>query len=324
MGNQTPFAFDASSKDLYLMVKTGATLDIVPQELFRNPLALVGYLNDHAISFISWVPTALSVVSRLGTFAKVRPETLEKVFFVGESMPAKDLAKWREALPEARFVNLYGSSEIAGIACFHEIRGEIPEGEPIPIGKPLGNCRIRLVSDGRTVTAPGQTGEIHIASAALATGYLNRPELTAERFVECLGEDGPERWFRTGDLARYDRNGDLVFVSRNDCQIKHMGYRIELGEIEAVAERAEGVRRACCVYHAKKAQIHLFCEPEAGAAPTKRGILGSLSRALPAYMIPGKIDILQALPLNANGKIDRCLLSETPGMTIPHPKEDAT
>lgn len=313
IGNQTPFFFDASSKDLYLMLKTGATMDIVPQELFMSPYELVSYLNEHNVTFISWVPTALVIVSRLNTFSVIKPTTLRKVFFVGEVMPLIHLKKWREALPEVKFVNLYGFSEIAGIACYQEITGVPQESGFLPIGKPLDNCRVYLVSDGRTITESGVTGELYLASDALAAEYLHSPELTARAFVDYVGEDGASvRCFRTGDLAQYDQDGCLIFVSRNDYQIKHMGCRIELGEIETAAERIPDVQRACCVYHKKKLQIHLFCEVSPGASITKHDIREELSKVLSAYMVPGRIDILPSLPLNSNGKIDRRLLSAEP------------
>lgn len=310
IGNQTPFFFDASSKDLYLMIRTGATMDIIPQELFMAPLELVAYLNEHRITFISWVPTALVIVSRLNTFAVAKPTTLRKVFFVGEVMPPPHLEKWRAALPDVLFVNLYGFSEIAGIACYQEIRDDdLHDSGVLPIGRPLANCRAYLVADGKTVTASGVTGELYIESEALATEYFHAPELTRRNFVDYPGADGrPVRCYRTGDLARYDEAGRLLFVSRDDFQIKHMGVRIELGEIECAAERIADVQRACCVYRPKRSLLHLFCEVTPGSRITKRDILEALNRKLSAYMIPGRIDILPALPLNANGKIDRRLL----------------
>ena len=108
IGNQTPFFFDAAGKDLYLMLKTGATLEIIPTELFAMPPMLIEYLNERRVTFISWVPTALSIVAQLKTFSFVRPETLRNVFFVGEVMPMKHLNYWRKMLPEPRYVNLYG------------------------------------------------------------------------------------------------------------------------------------------------------------------------------------------------------------------------
>ena len=121
IGNQTPLFFDAAAKDLYLMIKTGATLELIPSEKFAMPTMLIEYLNERRITFISWVPTALSIVAQLNTFSFVKPETVKRVFFVGEVMPMKHLNKWIAALPDVEFVNLYGSSELAGICCYYRV-----------------------------------------------------------------------------------------------------------------------------------------------------------------------------------------------------------
>lgn len=307
IGNQTPFYFDASGKDIYLMLKCGATLDIIPNELFMKPVELVAYLNEHQVSFISWVPSAIVILSRLNVFAVLKPTTLRKVFFVGEVMPPKHLKKWMDALPDVRFVNLYGSSEIAGIACYYEVSGELQETQPLPIGRPLPNCRVFLMGENGIVSQPGEIGEIFIASPALATEYYHNPELTQKSFVilNVGGEQGL-RCFKTGDLAQYNEDGKLVFVSRNDFQIKHLGYRIELGEIECNAERIPDVQRACCIFD--KAKLILFCELRQGSSLDKKEILGELRQSLASYMVPNKVIVIPEMPLNKNGKIDRQLL----------------
>jgi D-alanine--poly(phosphoribitol) ligase subunit 1 len=310
IGNQTPFYFDASGKDIYLMLKSGSTLDIIPHELFMKPVELITYMNEHKISLISWVPSAMLILSKLNAFAVLKPTTLKKVFFVGEVMPPKHLKKWMDALPDVKFVNLYGSSEIAGIACYYEVSGELQETEPLPIGRPLPNCKVFLVGENGVVSQPGETGELFIASDSLATEYYNNPELTQKNFgIRDFGEEHHLRYLKTGDLAQYNENGELLFVSRNDFQIKHLGYRIELGEIENGAERIADVQRACCIYD--KAKIFLFCELQQESPLDKKEIMGELRKNLPSYMLPNKIILIPEMPLNKNGKIDRQLLKES-------------
>ena len=310
IGNQTPFYFDASGKDLYLMLKTGATLDIIPQELFMKPLDLITYLDEHKVTFISWVPSALVVVSKLGVLSIRKPTTLQKVFFVGEVMPIKHLKNWREALPEVQFVNLYGSSEIAGIACYQEVIGALEDSAILPVGKPLDNCKIYLLNEGQVVTEMGKTGEIFIVSEALAEGYFNDDVRTQEHFVtrEFIGSR-PERCFKSGDLAKYNEKGELVFVSRNDFQIKHMGYRIELGDIESTAEQIADVQRACCTYDREKARLTLYCELDKSSDLTKHDIMSKLRGMLSSYMQPNKVVLVENMPLTSNGKIDRRFLN---------------
>ena len=310
IGNQTPFFFDASAKDIYLMLKTGATLEVIPRELFMMPPKLIRYLNERRISYICWVPTALSIVTQLNTFLEVMPETLERVYFVGEAMPMKQLNKWRRALPHIQYVNLYGASEIAGISCWYEVREELPDTAALPMGKALPNCQIYLVDQGQVIRESGRIGEIYYASDALALEYFHDPEKTAACFaIRDLG-NGPQRTFKTGDLAQYDQNGDLVFAARNDFQIKHMGHRIELGEIESVVNGLAEIDRCCCLYHQEKMKITLFCQLSEGTELAGRDVIRLLRPLLTPYMLPGKVIILPQLPLNANGKIDRQKLKQ--------------
>lgn len=304
IGNQTPFFFDASAKDIYLMLGTGATLEIIPTMRFALPTELMIFMNEKKVTFASWVPTAISLVAQLSPFSMIKPEYLKRLFFVGEVMPMKHLNKWRAALPDLLCVNLYGSSETAGIICCYEVTGEFADTDVLPIGKPLPNTRIYLMDGDKLVTEPGEIGEIYAVSDALALEYWGDSEKTAASFmVKDFGE-GPERCFKTGDLASYDADGNLLFASRNDFQIKHMGHRIELGEIEAVALSLPEIMRSCCVYDAKKKKIILYCELAEDCELTGQEIKSRLRSMLTSYMLPGKV-VVGAIPLNANGKINR-------------------
>ncbi len=312
IGNQTPFFFDASAKDFYLMLKTGATLEILPTELFSFPVLLIRYLNERRVTFISWVPTALSIVTQLNTFVEVMPTTLKKVFFVGEVFPMKQLKKWKSFLPNLQYVNLYGSSEIAGICCYYEVPDDLSGMDSLPMGKALCNCDVFLMDGDTHVTRPCETGEVCIASDALAVAYYHDPDKTAACFVQMNTPDGTQkRVFRSGDLAQYDAAGNLIFVSRKDYQIKHMGHRIELGEIESVADTLPEIQRCCCLYHQKRMRITLFCELIPGCSWDGRAVQHALRSKLSDYMLPSKIIVMDKLPLNANGKIDRQTLKQS-------------
>ena len=305
IGNQTPFYFDASAKDIYMMLQLGCTLDILPSSLFTLPPELIDYLNTHRVSFISWVPTALSLVSQLNPFSYIKPTTLKKVFFVGEVMPMKHLNKWRQALPDIQYVNLYGQSELAGICCYYEVTGTFLDTDTLPMGKPLCNCDMYLLNGDQIITAPGQIGELYICSDAIALEYFHDPEKTKTCFTHRDFGNGLVRCFKTGDLAQYDEHGNLVFASRTDLQIKHMGHRIELGEIETIAGALEQIHRCCCVYDSDKRKIILFCQLAQGVQMSSIDIKRALKDKLSDYMLPGKVTVMDQLPLNANGKIDR-------------------
>ncbi len=325
IGNQTPFFFDASAKDIYLMLKIAATLEIVPAQLFTSPPLLMQYLDEKRVSFISWVPSALSVVCKLNGFDErvVRPKSLSKVFFVGEVMPMKYLNEWRAAFPQALFVNLYGQSEIAGVCLTYEVEGTFEDSATLPMGKPLDHCGVYLVRknengnaagqdaedlSGLIITEAGQEGEIYLVSDALALEYYKDPEKTAKAFRMVNFGSGPVRAFKTGDNAYFDRNGDYHFSARDDQQIKHMGHRIELGEIEAAALALPELSGVCCLYNDKKQKITLFATLAEGVECGPRDIQRILFSRLSKYMVPGKVILLDKIPVNANGKTDRVYL----------------
>ena len=306
-GSQTPFYFDASVKEIYAALKTGAAMRIIPRELFSFPLRLIEYINEQRVSCIMWVPSVLCRVAEFDTFETVRPRTLRTVLFSGEVMPVKQFNVWRRALPGVRFANLYGPTEAAVDAAYYIVDREFRDGEPIPIGRACENTDVFLLNERDERAAPGETGEICIRGTSLALGYLRDPAATAAAFVQNpLHDRYPERIYRTGDLGRYNERGELIYLGRKDRQIKHMGHRIEPGEIEATAEAVSGVRRACCLYDGRRSRILCLYEGTA-PAPVLRA---ALQEALPRYMLPGEYHAVAALPVNANGKIDRRALAE--------------
>ena len=224
-------------------------------------------------------------------------------------MPIKHLMKWKSALPHARFVNLYGPTEIT-CNCTYAIlpdRNFAPD-EALPIGRAFPNEKVFLLDENDAlVTVPGQAGEVCVSGTALALGYYADPVRTAQAFTQNpLNTNWYERIYRTGDLARYDESGSLYYIGRRDFQIKHMGHRIELSEIEVQMTAVPGVERALCAYLADKGKILAFYTGEAD----KAAITGALREILPGYMIPNLFMQVDAMPLNKNGKIDRAALLE--------------
>lgn len=305
LASQTPFYFDASAKDIYLALKLKCQLHILDERMFVAPLRLAQYLKEEQITAIQWVPSALCMLSRFRVFDQVSLTQLRKVLFVGEVMPVNQLKIWMEALPDTEFVNLYGASELAGICMSYPVRS-LPETEEcLPIGYPLPGCEVFLVRDGRVVKDPGEIGEIYVRSDTIASGYLDDPGRSAEVFVEQPCEELPRAfYYRSGDLARYDEQGALVFVSRGDYQIKHMGHRIELGEIESVLMKMPQIGSCCCLY--EKQKIILFYE----GTPERKEVSRYLKDSLASYMLPNKILQVAQMPRNANGKADRNALKE--------------
>lgn len=310
IGNQTPFFFDASAKDIYLMLKLGCTMEILPSTLFSLPPELIDYINKRKITYACWVPTVLSIVAQLNPFSMIIPNTLKKLFFVGEVMPVKHLKKWMEALPDIQYVNLYGASETAGVCCYYDVKQQDLNRISLPIGKAFDNCMIYLLDNGNIIEEVNHIGEIFIVSDSLAIEYYHDNEKTKNSFLFMDFGNGPKRCFKTGDLAQYDENNNLIFAVRTDFQIKHMGHRIELGEIEAVCTNLDIIDQCCCLYDASKRTIILICKTSQETVLKPQEIKSILKLHLSAYMVPGKVIILDKLPLNANGKIDRQKLKE--------------
>lgn len=307
-GNQSPLYTDACLKEIYPTLKFGATDVLVPKMLFSFPVKLVQFLNEYKINTICWVASALSLVSGLGAFDTVKPEYLHTVAFGSEVFPIRQYHLWKEVLPEARFINLYGPTECTGMSCYYEIDREFAEDDVIPIGRPFRNTRVLLLTDENKLAENGQVGEICITGTPLTLGYYRNPEKTKEAYVQNpLHSDYPDLIYRTGDLAKRNEKGELLFVSRKDFQIKHMGYRIELGEIEACADRMDGVSLSCALYDQNEKKIILVY---VGSSEVEE-VLPYLKTKLPRYMLPAVIERLPEMPLTLNGKIDRVTLKQT-------------
>lgn len=306
-GNQTPFYLDACMKEVYSTLKFGATTYLIPKKYFMFPIDLVKFLNTYRINTVCWVVSALTMISAFGTFEEVVPKYLKTVAFGSEVFPIKQFNLWKRTLPEAEFYNLYGPTEATGMSCYYHADHLFEENDMIPIGKPFKNTEILLLDqDGKKVNR-GEQGEICIRGTCLTHGYYHNPEKTAECFVQNPNNPYyPEKIYKTGDLAYQNEQGDLVFLSRKDDQIKHMGHRIELGEIEADTNLVEGVQSCCCIYLKETGKIALFYTGNI----EKREVLVQLKKRLPRYMIPNAVFQLDRLPLTPNGKMDRLKMKE--------------
>ncbi len=301
-GNQTPLYFDAYLKEVIPTLKYGATTVLIPKQLFMFPIQLVEFLNTHKINTLCWVVSALTMISSFRAFDTVKPEYLKLIAFASEVFPIKQFKRWREALPQARFINLYGPTETTGICCYYEVDREFAEDETLPIGRPFDNTEIILLDERGKVPAVGQQGEICVRGTRLTLGYYCNPEKTAEAFVQNpLNNLYPELIYRTGDLGKMNARGELEFAGRKDYQIKHMGHRIELGEIEVIVNMHPQVGSACCIFDNDKKKIVLYYTGDIDVAE----LTGYIKQKLPRYMVPNVTRQLEAMPLTANGKIDR-------------------
>ncbi|MBQ9360013.1 MAG: amino acid adenylation domain-containing protein [Lachnospiraceae bacterium] len=307
LANQAPFDFDVSVKDIYSGLLTGARVQLIPRDYFSSPSVLMDYLTDNEVTTLIWAVSAMCFVSIMNGLEYRLPDKINKIMFSGEVMPVKHLNKWRSFLPDATYVNLYGPTEITCNCTYYILDREFAKDEAIPAGMPFANEKVFLLDDeDKLVFDAHVEGEICVGGSCLALGYYKDKEKTDQVFVQNpLNNRFHERIYRTGDLGKYDEDGNLIYTTRKDFQIKHMGQRIELGEIEVSAMSVDGVTRACCIYDQKKQKILLYYTGEA----EKKAVTESLQRKLPQYMIPGKTEQLDEMPMNKNGKIDRGALA---------------
>ena len=297
LGNQSTFDFDISNKDIYTALKTGATIQILPQKLYISPLRLLSYMNDKKISVLFWAAPALRLMHQFHALDRIQLQYLRKVMYSGAVISMDVLKYWLDNHPQAECYNLYGLTEVCKITT---------DLSTTPIGKPLPNTKVFLLSEEKVEIMPDESdviGEIYIGGSTLATGYYNNSAKTSEMFVQNpLNSSYPETVYRTGDLAKYDKGGQLIFCGRKDDQIKHMGYRIELGDIEANANALGLTRNVCCLYDSKEEEIVLFYEADADLDNRLRK---EMKAKLPYYMVPGRFMRLDEFPLNYHGKVDR-------------------
>ena len=237
-------------------------------------------------------------------FGTLKNGCLKRVLFCGEVMPNKQLNMWRKALPKVLYANLYGPAETVDASTYYIVNRRFKDDDMLPIGKPFKNTKVLVISeDNKLVTEPEVIGELCIAGSSLSMGYYNNKEKTDAAYVQNPVNDSYiEMIYKTGDLVKYNKYNELVFVSRKDYQIKHMGYRIELGEIETAISKISSIETNACIYDDNKKQIVMFYT---GKEMSTDEIIQKLKDKLPKYMLPNIAIYLKELPHNMNGKVDR-------------------
>lgn len=310
IGNQAELFFDLSVQDIYAPLVSGCCTVFFPPGIFSRPAELVKMLKEREITITLWTPSAYGIVSSLDGITEVLPSALRMIMFCGEVMPCKTLNYWRKKLPGITYVNLYGPTEAAVACTYYIIEKTFLDEEIIPIGIPCENTAILVLDEDGNEIKPEQTGkgfvgELCVKGSCLALGYCKNQEKTSEAFVQNPKNQAyPDFIYRTGDLV-YWLDGNLMYVSRKDFQIKHMGYRIELGEIECACMALEGIAECACVYREESKRLMLYYT---GKVWDNREMKEKLSERLPHYMIPNRVVHLEKMPHNRNGKIDRKIL----------------
>lgn len=316
VAQKTPCSFDVSVWEFWWPFIAGASLVMAEPEAHRDPLAMQRFFAQYGVTTTHFVPSMLAAF-----VASLTPETaasccsLQRVFCSGEALPTALCREW-EVLTHVPLHNLYGPTEAAVDVSWYPAYGEAlaaVTGNSVPIGFPVWNTGLRILDAMMRPVPFGVAGDLYLTGIQLAQGYLGRPDLTASRFIADPFAPG-ERMYRTGDVARWLDNGAVEYLGRSDDQLKIRGQRIELGEIDRVMQTLEDVEQAvthACVINQAAAtggdarQLVGYVVSTSGLPLDTDALLAQLRDRLPPHMVPVVLLQLSALPLSANGKLDR-------------------
>ncbi|MFF1946990.1 amino acid adenylation domain-containing protein, partial [Rhodococcus qingshengii] len=304
--HKTPITFDISVWELFWTLQTGAKLVVAVPDGHRDADYLAKTIAQERVTTVHFVPSMLNAF--MSAVPAPLPESVRRVFVAGEALSADTVRRF-SGYASASLHNWYGPAEVEVVTAWEAT----PEAVVVPIGSPVANTST-VVLDGRLAPVPvGVAGELYLGGPQVARAYHGEPAMTALRFVADPYGSAGARLYRTGDLVRWTKSGELEYIGRSDFQVKLRGQRIELGEIESALLTHENVNEAVVVMHSDyKSGDSLvgYVVPASGAVVDAVALTDSLRAVLPSYMVPSLIMVLDALPLNASGKLDRKLLPE--------------
>ena len=306
------YGFDFSVWEMYGALLYGGRSVIVPKEVAQDPASFLKLLITEQVTVLNQTPTAF-----YGLVREVGEQTpalrVRYVIFGGEALQPKTLQAWKKKYPEMALVNMYGITETTVHVTYKEItEADIVAGHSV-IGRPLPALRAYVMDARKQLVPFGIAGELYVGGAGVTRGYLNREELTQERFVT-NPYNPDERLYRSGDLVKQSANGELEYLGRVDHQVKIRGYRIELGEIEAGLLQDGHVKEAIVLARQNEQGQNELCAYVVGEGElTLTQLRGALAQKLPSHMIPAHFVQLEKMPLTPNGKIDRKALPAPEG-----------
>ncbi len=300
-------SFDASVWETVMGLLSGAALYITTQDVVASGVQLTSFLQRERITTLTLPPSVLAVLPYESRQEELVLPELETLITAGEKVSGELVDIWK---PGRNYFNAYGPTETTVCASMHLCRGRYPQGPPI--GKPINNFELYVLDKYAQPVPVGVPGELHIGGVGLARGYLNHPELTAEKFIPHPFSNATGlRLYKSGDLARYLPDGNIEFLGRIDHQVKVRGFRIEIGEIEAVLSGHPGILDVAVLARvdlATDTRLAAYIIPQNGNTIQISEVRAFLRNRLPEYMVPSYFTILDSMPLTPNGKVNRSAL----------------
>jgi amino acid adenylation domain-containing protein len=302
-----PLHFDLTIFDVYVALKCGAAVCLVPPEINVMPVDLARFISTRGITVWQSVPSVLVLLVNQGNLPRWTFDRLRLVLFAGEVFPVKDLRELMAKIPGAQYYNIYGATEINDVTWYHIAE---PPTAPIPIGKPCSNVELFAIDDeGRRVEGPGVKGELYVRGLNVTQGYWGNPEMTAERYVQNpLHSLYHDVVYRTGDLVELDADGNYRYAGRRDSQVKVRGYRVSLNEVEDALMRHPEVEQAAVVVLQDESEANFlkaFLVPKGGAEISLKGLRNHCLGFIPRYMLPEEVEQCPSLPMTSTGKVDK-------------------
>ena len=311
-----PLTVDGPVTTIYAPLLTGGCVHLISDERVADAQAFATYLHDHQIDYLKIAPSHLATLHQNGDPSKLMPR---KVLMIGGEAPRVTSAEELRTIAQCSIFNHYGPTETTVGVTTYQVDETMKDVRSVtlPIGRPLPNVQAYVLDRHLEPVPPGVAGELYIGGKNVSRGYLNSPQLTAERFVpDPFSRSVGARLYSTGDISRYLADGQLEFLGRRDHQVKVRGFRIELAEIETTLRKHEDVREAVVAAHTDKDRdTHLvaYVVPAEAQTPTAGELRAFLKEKLPEYMVPYLYLFLDKLPLTRHGKVDRLALPRPEG-----------
>jgi len=314
LGNHSPLHFDMSTFEYLTAPYCGATTVIIPEEATMFPVSLAALIESERLTFWYSVPLALIQLLEHGHLERCNLDSLRWVLFGGEQFPPKYLRRLMELWPKARFSNSYGPAEVNQCTYHHLPPGQVLGDDPIPIGRVWDGAEGLVLDPGDQPVAAGDQGELVVHTPTMMQAYWARPDLNAKAFYRSETSDGDQKtYYRTGDLVKEGKDGNLTFLGRKDRQIKIRGYRVELDEVENVLNAFPEVIEAAVIARSGDDGVMLILaavQLTSDAAIDLTSLRQHASGSLSAYALPSRFEIVSSFPRTGTGKIDRRAVAE--------------